>query len=435
MMKRRNRWLVRAAVCLAAIASGLVLAPQAAPAYTLSTFNGACNGPGQDPLKFGKGTVNVVLHYGESKALFFDILKILAVMRDVHDQINQMGGSSVRIGSVTATTDPFTFGTPFSDTTPTIHVGFAPSLADPSFDGEGSPLKPANSCTYTEAHVAFLDFDTHRWTFGDPADFWLAGATDTATSVCKPPTPPGTPNCATVNPTYFQPVYLHELLHAFGLAHSDSTFSFMNYGERPWANRPAGDKIRPLPDDLRAMRYLYPDTSNDRYEIGVLDNWDDDSTLSSIAPKAAYARPLCAPSLGTDFDSAPGHRFAYYPCGTGGPNAGSIVACEGDSLKTRFALVNYGTGDVEGTVSLYFSTDSTFDLGSDIYAGDFDTSLVAAGSKLHSRAWKVPALTSGTKYYTILYVTMWKPAATGASVDPATMSSDWIPLRGTITGC
>lgn len=425
-----RRWFMRAAIGVATVTAAALAVPSTAHAYSLQTAGTTCGGTGQPAVKFAKPTVKMVVHYGESQTALFGVLQLLDAVNEVNGQFNLMGGTAARVTSVQATSDPFTWDTPYKDTEPTIHVGFVTSMIIDGVNHVGAE-KPmdvnGSTCTYNEAHIAFLDLNNQAWDFGEPATFWLNDGYDRDTTVCLP-------NGKCQNPSYFRPNYLHELLHGFGLQHSDTTFSFMDYGAYPWANRPDGQKVRPLPDDLRAMRYLYPDSST-RYDVALLNSWDDDSDLSGGSHPAATAKLLCAPSLGADFDSDPAHRYSPYSCGTGGPKSGSLTACAGDSLKTRFALVNYSTEEMDASVSLYFSVDTQFDRGTDIYSGEtMDVTLVPGGFKLYSKPWKMPALTSGQKYYSILRVTAQKHVDSG-SVPGQSLVADWIPLRGTMTGC
>src|SRR5262249_16197990 len=148
--------------------------------------------------------------------------------------IAEVGGSSARIESTVTTTEPFHL-TPYYDHEPVIHVGFA-SLFNPNWAAVTDNAWP---CEH------FITVDRNRaWNYGTPEDgggvgYYNAGKWDP------------------VNAIYFSVSYLHELLHAFkvgGGGHPDDVYSFLNYGERPWAHAPIDAMIRPLPYDVRELR-------------------------------------------------------------------------------------------------------------------------------------------------------------------------------------
>src|SRR6185503_2160306 len=91
---------------------------------------------------------------------------------------------------------------------------------------------PAYGCGITEAHIMFPDPNASHWTFFTPftASWYAAGARyyDAGAEI----------------PT----------------------------GGFPWANRPAADSVRPLPDDARVLRARYP-ASGTRYDVAVLNTW------------------------------------------------------------------------------------------------------------------------------------------------------------------
>jgi hypothetical protein len=157
-----------------------------------------------------------------------------------------------------ATTGAYDHLSTYRESTGTIHLGFAPTLKDPKHAGEESPFEVTATaplpapCTVASPNVGFLDLDHQDWNFQTPGDtskdqgnkYYQAGENDL------------------VGKEYYRPVPLHELLHAFGLWHSASTTAFMNYGQRPWINRPPEKMVTPLPDDLAALRHLYPATGD-----------------------------------------------------------------------------------------------------------------------------------------------------------------------------
>ena len=83
------------------------------------------------------------------------------------------------------------------------------------------------------------------------------------------------------------------------------------------------------------------------------------------------------------------------------------------------------------TTQLYFSADERWQ-SSDIESVDANQkSLDAATSGLSRKQFTVPTLTAGT-YRPILH-TISEHVNTDGSGDSASLQSDWIPLRGTVT--
>jgi hypothetical protein len=325
---------------------------------------------------------------------------MIAAIEAVDAEFNLVGATSAQITGTETTTDPFTVTTKFDTSEPVIHVGFVPSLKNP--DAVAVTKRWGDSgCHLVRANIGVLDLDHFDWRFNQPEDagenFWEAGAKDDD------------------GKKYFRTSYLHELLHAFGLNHDDSHYSFMNYSARPWANRAGDDRIRPLPRDVRLLRDRYP-AAGERTEVAALSTWYDEDDVSDSG--AATGKVLCAPSLGDDFTDK---LFADH-CGTGGSMGGSTTVCARDMLRTRYAVANYSTHPVDEDARLYFSTDAQwdyFDVASPTLA---DTIHQTTESSERGTSFEVPAgLVSGTTYYTILRVTG------GAT--------DWIPLPGTVTAC
>ena len=117
----------------------------------------------------------VVVHTAGLDGTVWDGLTMLDAIYDVHNQSNEVGATAARVnGSLTnysVSTEPFEFGQWYGDTTPTIHVGFAPSFANE--DAGGQTLHgdvTAGLCTYHEAHIAMLDATSFDWDYGTPGD-------------------------------------------------------------------------------------------------------------------------------------------------------------------------------------------------------------------------------------------------------------------------
>jgi hypothetical protein len=216
----------------------------------------------------------------------------------------------------------------------------------------------------------------------------------------------------------------------------------MNGGEGyTWANRAQSAMVQPLPDDVEALRDLYP-ASGTRYDVAVYNTWYDTSSIwdpTAVHP-AAYQKPLCYPSLGADWgptfgeELSPSTHCGVDPNGSYMPLPGSTTVEAGDVLRTRVAVANFGTKAATISERMYFSTDDVFD------AADVASPTVRAfelghsSSTLQGRVFTVPSLPAGD-YYVIAHVTATTPTgATGPFGQPLmTIDTDWVPLRGLVT--
>jgi hypothetical protein len=427
----KSRWWLRGTLCTTLVLAAVTATAQPASAWTPVTS------PTCDQVVFpttridasgSHSDVKVVLHTTEfyaAGATFLDFARMSLAIQYVNAQFNLAGATAARVATFEVTNQPFVVGT-YSDAVPTVHVGFVTDLTEPGALGETSygpvsraPFGPPH-CTYLEAHIAFLDTnlahwtdpDNQGWNFNTPGDtYYDALGRDSANAV------------------YFRPAYLHELLHTFGLAHSDHSYSMMNYGAFPWANRPLSDRIGPLPDDVEALRELYPTSLVNpgvRTETAVLNTWYDTSKVSTTG--AATQERLCAPSLGTAWNS---DTYATH-CGTDGPNGGSTSVCPGNTLRTRFAFANYSTESVDMTARLWFSLDDQWDpLVDTISSSQRTFSVGATSSALREQLWDVPAGLNPAFVGTVTYHVIIR--VTGATTSGVTYGvDDWIPLRGTI---
>jgi hypothetical protein len=398
---RRRQLLAGAATFL--LTASLVATNHAA-AYTTRLFQGC------DPITWTSAP-RVVLHVAELSPSFTlaQSFQLIDAMEDIHAQFNQVGATSAQVTSFELSSDPFVFKSWFNDAVPTIHVGFT-SNASAALGGTFWD-NPNSACQYDEAHIQFQDVGVANWNFNVPETsgekYYESGEKDASGA------------------KYFRISYLHELIHSFGLSHSANSLSMLNYGDRPWANRVGDDAIRPLPDDVEALRDLYPATGA-RTEVAVLNSWFDDTTLSSGAYPAAQQTFLCQPSLGDTWDAS---IFADQ-CGTSGGQPGSNLVCSGDTLRTRFALANYSTDDVDVEAHLWFSVDDQWDALDYESATTRQFTVNANVSSQQGRVWTVPSLPQGSvktawvDYYVIARVTATTPAGL--------VVNDWIPLRGTV---
>jgi hypothetical protein len=407
-----RRRLVSGVLCVGLAVAAAVMVGQPARAYTISSTDDC------DKIRWSIAAPIYRIHISEFFAGggdAFDLVDMVEAVYEVIDEFNKVGGTSARVIIDSYTTDSTAFesGTWYNPKVPSIQIGFTDDPLEVDDDGLGvASVKrdvDEDDCTYDEAHMTFRDLSLQNWNFGTPADmgedFHSAGYTDATGAI------------------YFRPVFLHELLHAFGLSHSDDTYSFTNYGQRPWAGggRDESEAIRPLPDDLRGLRHMYP-SSSVQSEIALLNTW---FVQASSAGEAANQFGLCAPSLGDGFSASP----ITTTCGYGGLDSGETEVCAGDRLYTRYAFANYSTEAADDiNLRLYFSTDEVFD-STDTFSPTLrEATVEAAHSNLLARSWQVPSgLVSGSTYHVIAHALGYTPS--GAEVE------DWIPLTGTVTAC
>ncbi len=333
----------------------------------------------------------------------FDLITaadMIGAIVDIDDEFNQIGGTSISTDPVQVTLDPFTFQS-WIGGSPAIHIGFTddPTAAIGVTSWDVDPT----TCEIEEAHILFKDPSIQGWTFNEPADtgedYYDAGITNAA------------------GDRYFRISYVHELLHAFGLAHTNSAFAMLNYGERPWANRDPGEKIKPMPDDVRGIRYLYPDSSH-RTEIAVLNTWYSPNTTSTATYPAATQHMMCAPSDGDSWATTDNPV-----CGLDGGSDGSTQVCGSDWIYTRTAVANYGTRKADIEMRLYFSDDDVLDAGDTAAAQVRTFRIGKAVSSAQGRRYRVPGALAAGDYTMIL-------EAVATEVGTGTVTSDWIPLTG-----
>ena len=399
-----RRWRRLYAVLFAGVVvAATLVSPQAGSAYTLATRPNCASISWESPPQY-------VVHLPEffdGGGDYDDLAALYQAIYDVSVQLNGVGGSSAEVlfTGNQAHPAPFDYGTWYNDAAPTLHIGFTSGFADEGAAAEVKRGPVDEHCKYTEAHMAIVDLDHRNWNFGTPQDsgqdfYYTAEASDAAGAI------------------WFRPVFLHELLHAFGLSHSDDTYAFMNYEDFPWANRADDEAIRPLPDDVRALRRLYRG-GGDRSEVAVLNTW---YTAGVSDSGAAIAYRNCAPSLG-DTDSTTSYALL---CGAGGPDGGETEVCPGDVLRTRYSLANYSTREVNLVAWLYFSRDDVYNFGLDTLSDTVHSgTVIPAGHSTHkSPAWVVPNVTTfDADYHVIVRVT---GTTGGVPVE------DWIPLTGTV---
>jgi hypothetical protein len=413
----------------ALLATGLAVAATAtlaAPANAYTKFK-----KGDCTRITWKSQPRVLLHFTEflaSGASANDLTEMTIAVGDVFDAFNEAGATAAHVGTVAYESGAFHFGTWYNDKEPddldpatveqpipTIHLGFG---NDPAvITAAGVTVRGPRSfystdptkCFYTEAHIGFQDLSLMDWNFETPAEegekYYLEGD-----------------DVDTAGRRWFRPTLLHELIHSFGFEHENDDYSYMNFNAFPWAggDRAETQAVRPLPDDVKGLRNLYPGTGS-HTDVALL-NTDIDPTF--LLQGSAGQRLLCAPSQGTLFSSKLANRFAEH-CGAGGSQVGSTEVCAGDLLYVRFNAVNYSTENMDFDLRLWFSTDDRYNATDTASVNSTLRSVTAESNNQMLVEFEVPTLpTLGTDYHPII-----RTVASGAS---GAADTDWIPLTGTV---
>jgi hypothetical protein len=427
-MFRQLRLVATAAVALA-VAAIAALVGSASPALA------AC---GTAPATW-PSQPRIMLHLSEIEGNgtlppFILALQITQQMQDAVDQFNQIGGTSAGITDIETTYDPFVWKGSYNDSVPTIHVGFQPQPKITADNNGNGALALTRTAIYLSANCSptstseFSDLATQNWSFASPFMYKDDGSRFYDAGRFAPTADGGG--------EWFRPSFLHEMLHAFGLQHTDDYYAFMNNrglnnttGGFPWANRADADAVRPLPYDDKLIRDAYP-ASGSRWDVAPLDTWFHVTPTS--ATNSADQVKLCTPSLGTKFTN---DQTTSGPCGTGGTIGGGTRVSEGDTLRTRFALANYSTATMHVESHLWLSTDEQLSDG-DTPANSWDVrDIPAATSQLAEVGFKLSAMPAGT-YHPIVAVSSWHLKSDGTiDTDTSKTSFDWIPLRGTVFHC
>jgi hypothetical protein len=408
--------IVRRMVCVAGVAA-IAVAGSAAPAqaYHLKTTSTCTSIKWTTPNPVYRVHI---YEFVDGGADVYDLMDLDAAVYDVMREFDNAGGTSASVDTSGITNDARAYesGTPFNDTAPTIHIGFT----DDPYEVDSKGIAKASAtysvdpvtCTYNEVRITFRDFSLQDWNLGTPAGagepYYTTQDTDRAGNL------------------WFRPILLHEVLHAFGLDHTKASYSFMDWFAYPWAGGGVAeeDAIRPLPDDLEALRALYP-AAGDRSEIALLTTWYDQNNV--VSGSAAHIH-VCVPSRGGSQSAGP---LTDYYCGVGGPNAGSTTVCAGDQLHAWYAFANYSTEKADDvSVRMYLSTDDVYDSTDTLMSPTLASATVeAAHTKMIGQRFEVPSgLTSGAKYYLVLHA-----LGTTTSGD---WVEDWTPLTNTqYTAC
>lgn len=409
----RSQLAVAGAMLACSLAAAWI-SPQPAEAYSFGPVCGRWSSPPQVVIHLPEWTAGGGA--GDDTADLFD------AVTKVNRELNLVGGTTTLVASDGApglSMRSFDIGTPFLDTVlaPTIHIGFTSDPTDipitNSVQPEAGTVGPTGVCPIaTEARMVFLAPDQQDWNFSTPQvsgeDYHTAGRADATGAV------------------WFRQVYLHELLHAFGMSHFADEYSYMNGGGEgfPWANRTGPHSVRPLPDDVEFLRDWYP-AAGARSEVAVLNTWFNDSVNVPLG-QAAPQRFNCAPSLGLSESASSSAAL----CGTGltrgeAPDGVSVLVCPNDNLWTRFSIANYSTSAVDLEARIYLSRDKVWDAQD--WASITSQSVPVGESDsvdIHG-SWKVPDPSALSNYlYVIARVT--GETSTGDSVE------DWIPMTGKV---
>jgi len=386
----------------------------------------------------------VVLHTADIPA---GITKnnMIGMMEDIHAHFNSLSDVNMYIGEITTSPTRLTHQSWKYDfetgKPPTIHVGFD--------NGDGNArgsVRTLPGCLQAEAHITI---DKVKFLTGEPQDYlkkyyWEAKTT----------TDPLTGD----DVQFLRKAYAHELLHVFGLDHSFSTNSVMNYKESAsWFNRDAGGKFRFMPDDVAGLRSRYPTNEQAKIDIAVSNIYfdendfiyDSNDTLAQagiLIPVIAKGKKLCKPSKGDEWsdpwlsgnlvigqDSRPS---CGYP--TIHPEPGDSVydVCPGDWIKTRIALSNYSSRGLAVKMQLWFSAgddlnsiDDQLDRRVDIKAPGFRTINISNESSiLVSEEYKVPEDARYNQRYQLITRAVVSSDLSGSSIN---RKQDWIPMMGT----
>jgi hypothetical protein len=389
---------------VAAIAAGAVAASTLLPSGALAVQNTPADQPTK-PVSLPSCTdkswasPTVIIHTPLFPGSSSDRVAMDAAVRDVNAQLALVGGSSAHIADTRDTTDAF-HETPYDNTSPTIHVGFLDLLP---------PDLAVTDRAFSCEHYITIDRGT-AWDYGTPEDsttdgqrYYEAGKLD--------------PN----GHVFFRISYQHELLHALGVGafdpdgHPDDQYTFLNYGDRPWANVAPSAMIRPLPWDVGQLRNLYPG-SGSRIEVAALNTWIDRADFSG-GDDVLTQKLLCAPSVGKSADAD-----KMFAANCGDNNATSI--CPGDTLQVRYVAANYSTEPMTVNANFWFSNDDEWqqsDLESLSAQGYW---MNPANAVEEPASVVVPSLPSlvASKYHLIVRLT--------SETTSGVVVHDSIPLRG-----
>ncbi|HLL84577.1 MAG TPA: matrixin family metalloprotease [Longimicrobium sp.] len=395
-MSSINLSAIRNAALLASLAAA-VFAPRSAEAYELLTANGACPGGIERPADVSL-TVNTA-----NAASFAEAIQYLAAASEIADRISNVGGQW------------FDYTTPYTSSSAAFpapnwngvdETGLADiSALGASVIGWGPSDVNTVTCKIEEGD-AFLS-SNHAWLFNTPSyygdDYFNAEKHFTYNGVYS---------------IYGRGTLIHELGHTLGLAHAPASYSYMNYGNRPWSNRATEKQVELLPDDREALRDLYPAATTE-IDLAIYNTWYEAATSGP-----ADAKLLCRPSGGTAFSP---DKFDAY-CGVTATGAsGPTAVCPGDRVYLRYAITNFGTSAITFNEEAWFSADKTLDTASDTKSSTVGpaVTLGAQSSLRTGRSFIVPTTpTRAADYYILVHLN------SGATlVNEESQQNNAIPMR------
>jgi hypothetical protein len=411
---------------LAIVVAASAIAPATAGATPTTAQTTATATAASTCTPIWKSIPDVIIHQQEFLDHGGSAADLDAIEDAVHDVFRELTHSWVNTGAdvLRTTREPFEYGDWYPGSSAEIHIGFTDDLTaltdDPQAAGaQRRAVSSLDGCERIESHVAFrapddsyFESPDQAWDFGTPFDHAADSYYDAETY-------------SAAGKLWFRPLLLHEVLHAYGLGHTTTQYAFMNYPGftgYPWLNRAPEASVRPLPNDIARLRALYPSTDDDPYyEVTLSTSWFGTAEDNG----AATLRPLCAPSLGATIA-----RFDWTTCGADGYDTGSTTVCAGDWLRTRFTVNNSSTHDVDVVWQLFLSTDEVLD-GQDRPSATWSSSRFPRALSLGVyQGFRVPSVVRGVEYHPIVKIVSVGTGDAGGSV-----RTDWLPLRGTVTGC
>lgn len=350
--------------------------------------------------------------------------QMLWAMEDVNNMVESVHGVDLAF-NLSVRWDSFTFGTAVHDPNPTIHIGFLVDNDTPTTVAAVTPLyDQPEDCHWSEAHMfinapSVMDQLFTFWDMGTPGSDYYERA-----------------YLAQGGGSFFRAIYLHELLHALGLNHSQTEYSHTNYTRPPWRRAVADEMMQPLPDDVAALRYLYPDNTPfgqvDFFLTNSWPNFSEDATPDEpdeyITPALqtcrvnggheGYDRWEDADGCGPDADGVPDFD-CYQQCGGRDDDPGMpVIVCPGEEVYTSVTVNNVGTLDLDLEMRALFSADDVLDFTDTLSPTIQHKQVDATESRNAKRTYEVPDVPDG-EYRVIVAAN-------------AQGEIDWYPLRGSI---